>query len=152
MTGALEPESVCLDIQSVRVIVKSDRRESCITADARDVKHWHFEVPQHGLCAGLVWGDDQNDRIDASRLRPHLATLTPIENVVKDAIEFVSVQKGVGEDDARAWPARWVCGPGCLMNNNGSFCGRMAGFPRSGFSVSIALGDGVARSITSQGP
>ena len=74
-------------------------REPYITADQRDVMHWGPRLPQQGLRVGLVWRTDKLAR-DATQRGLPLHLLAPLWEV--PGVSFVSLQKGVGEDEARA--------------------------------------------------
>ncbi|MES2187621.1 MAG: tetratricopeptide repeat protein [Pseudomonadota bacterium] len=64
---------------------------------------WAARLPPHGLRVGLVWrGNVQHDN-DADRSLPGLATLAPLWQV--PGVQFISLQKMAGEDEAQHPPA-----------------------------------------------
>ena len=74
-------------------------REPYLTADQRDIVHWGPRLPQQGLRVGLVWRTWKHAQ-DAKQREVPLALLGPLWEV--PGVSFVSLQKGVGEDEARA--------------------------------------------------
>lgn len=63
---------------------------------------WADRLPPASLRVGLVWRGSAQFENDAERSLPALATLAPLWQV--PGIQFVSLQKGAGEDEAREPP------------------------------------------------
>lgn len=72
------------------------RLSSGLSAGVRDDLHSDLRI-------GLVWKGNARHHNDANRSLPSLATLAPLWTV--PGIQFVSLQKGQGEDEAQASPA-----------------------------------------------
>jgi tetratricopeptide (TPR) repeat protein len=72
-----------------------------LKADPALVERWASRLPEGGFRVGLVWRGSPTQDNDARRSLPGLATLEPLWSV--PGISFVSLQKGEGEADARAW-------------------------------------------------
>ena len=69
-----------------------------LSADPADIKRWAPLLPRAPLRVGLVWYPSTLD----GRALPSLATLAPLWRV--PGVSFVSLQKGHGENEARASP------------------------------------------------
>jgi hypothetical protein len=61
------------------------------------VASWQPRIPARGLRVGLVWKGSSNFEFNEPRSLPGLNTLTPLWRV--DGVSFVSLQKGLGEDE-----------------------------------------------------
>lgn len=70
-----------------------------IHAPTETVEYWQDRIPQTGFRVGLVWKGNPNLSTDATRSLPGLATLAPLWSV--PGVNFISLQKGHGEDEAR---------------------------------------------------
>lgn len=64
---------------------------------------WSESIPKGGLRVGLAWKGNPELANDRNRSLPSLASLRPLWDV--PGVTFVSLQKGVGEDEAAAPPA-----------------------------------------------
>lgn len=71
-----------------------------ISAAPSDVERWRLKLPQSPVRVGLVWRGDPNNPREPGRSLPSLAALAPLWQVPD--VAFVSLQKGAGEDEARA--------------------------------------------------
>ena len=69
-------------------------------ADPADVQRWRPRLPQGALRVGLVWYGGVHNIYDRWRSLPALDSLAPLWDV--PGVSFVSLQKGRGEDEARA--------------------------------------------------
>ncbi len=70
-------------------------------ADPERVARWSHRLPATGqLRVGLVWKGNPDFENDDQRSLPHLQTLAPLWQV--PGVQFVSLQKGAGEDQAVA--------------------------------------------------
>ncbi|MGH2409615.1 MAG: glycosyltransferase family 9 protein [Chloroflexota bacterium] len=67
-----------------------------------DIARWRLELPQQGLRVGVVWRGSTRTLRDPYRSLPSLAALAPLWRV--PGVQFVSLQKGAGEDEARSSP------------------------------------------------
>jgi len=70
-----------------------------LAADPARVERWRAELP-HGFKVGLAWQGAAHHKNDRNRSLPHLNTLAPLWRAPN--INFVSLQKGRGEDEAQA--------------------------------------------------
>lgn len=70
---------------------------------AAHAAQWAAASLGEGLRVGLVWQGNPRFENDAERSLPSLATLAPLAELA--GIDFVSLQKGAGEDEAAAPPA-----------------------------------------------
>ena len=66
------------------------------------VEHWRPRLPA-GFKVGLAWKGNPEHKNDTRRSLPHLSALAPLWEV--PGVSFISLQKGAGEDEARAAPA-----------------------------------------------
>ncbi|MGS0892691.1 tetratricopeptide repeat protein [Burkholderia stagnalis] len=75
-----------------------------LTPDPARIERWRarLDVLPTGPRVGLVWKGNPRHHNDAHRSLPSLALLTPLWSV--PGVNFVSLQKGQGEDDARHPP------------------------------------------------
>lgn len=73
---------------------------SYLHAQAPAVQHWAERLPAARLRVGLAWKGNAQFENDAARSLPSLDVLAPFAAV--EGIQFVSLQKGAGEDDACA--------------------------------------------------
>lgn len=64
---------------------------------------WRARLPAGGLRVGLVWKGNPRFENDADRSLPGLEVLLPLGQVA--GVQFISLQKGEGEDQARHPPA-----------------------------------------------
>ena len=64
---------------------------------------WRARVPAEGIRVGLVWKGNPQFENDADRSLPGLEVLAPLWQVA--GVQFISLQKGAGEDQARQPPA-----------------------------------------------
>lgn len=71
-------------------------------ADPGDIERWRPRLPPVGLRVGIVWRGSPGNGHDGWRSLPSLSTLAPLWEV--PGVSFVSLQKGAGEDEARACP------------------------------------------------
>lgn len=71
-----------------------------LTAEPDRMARWATRLPQAPLRVGLVWKGSPTHRNDSNRSLSSLATLAPLWAVT--GVAFVSLQKGAGEDEARA--------------------------------------------------
>ncbi|BBP01074.1 tetratricopeptide repeat protein [Sulfuriferula nivalis] len=69
-----------------------------LSADADKLSTWSKLLPMSGYKVGLVWKGNPNFENDADRSLPSLDTLAPLGTV--PGIQYVSLQKGEGEDEA----------------------------------------------------
>lgn len=67
-------------------------------ASAVDMETWKARVPADGLRVGLVWKGNPKFENDAERSLPSLEALAPLGAV--GGVRFISLQKGIGEDEA----------------------------------------------------
>ena len=65
--------------------------------------HWRTRLPTEGLRVGLVWKGNPRFENDIDRSLSGLEVLLPLGEVV--GVQFISLQKGEGEDQARHPPA-----------------------------------------------
>lgn len=82
--------------------VRSIPQQPYLRADPADIERWRSRLPESRLCVGLVWKGSVTNMYDPWRSLPSLATLAPLWQV--PGVSFVSLQKGQGEDEARACP------------------------------------------------
>jgi tetratricopeptide (TPR) repeat protein len=77
-----------------------------LTADPELVKRWaeRLAVLPAGRRIGIVWKGNPKHHNDANRSVPSIAALAPLWSV--PGLSFVSLQKGQGEDEAKAPPVR----------------------------------------------
>ena len=66
------------------------------------VRQWRDALPEGGPRVGLAWKGSTHHQNDAHRSLPHLETLAPLWQTA--GVRFVSLQKGQGEDEAKAAP------------------------------------------------
>lgn len=71
-----------------------------LSAAPADIEQWRGRLPDAPLRVGLVWRGSPTHAIDVWRSLPSLRTLAPLWEV--PGVAFVSLQKGAGEDEARA--------------------------------------------------
>lgn len=71
--------------------------------EAKRVAKWAALLTGDGLRVGLVWRGNPNFENDADRSLPSLAELAPLWGVA--GVNFISLQKGEGEDEAMHPPA-----------------------------------------------
>ncbi|MDK9723241.1 MAG: tetratricopeptide repeat protein [Sterolibacteriaceae bacterium MAG5] len=69
-----------------------------LQADPRRIVRWAADFPAAGLKVGLVWKGNPRFENDAERSLPSLEVLAPLGAVA--GVQFVSLQKGAGEDEA----------------------------------------------------
>ena len=70
-----------------------------LQADPERLQHWSQRIPVSGaLRVGLAWKGNPQFENDDQRSLPHLRTLAPLWQV--PGLQFVSLQKGAGEDEA----------------------------------------------------
>ncbi|ARU31854.1 hypothetical protein CAP31_09325 [Sulfuriferula sp. AH1] len=74
-----------------------------LTADPLKVAKWAALLPASGLRVGLAWKGNPRFENDADRSLPSLAMLAPLGHVSE--LQFVSLQKGAGEEKATNPPA-----------------------------------------------
>ncbi|MDB5970431.1 MAG: tetratricopeptide repeat-containing protein [Hydrocarboniphaga sp.] len=74
-----------------------------LKAPSERLDQWKDQLPPRGLRVGLVWKGSKNHKNDLNRSLPGLAALAPLWSV--PGIQFISLQKGQGEDEAAAPPA-----------------------------------------------
>lgn len=67
-----------------------------------DIERWRCRLPMAPFRVGLVWRGSTRTPRDPVRSLPSLATLASVLQV--PGVTFVSLQKGAGEDEARAAP------------------------------------------------
>jgi len=67
------------------------------------VNEWRKKLPETGLRIGLVWKGNPKFENDADRSIPSLKMLVPLGAIPN--IQFISLQKGAGEDEAENPPA-----------------------------------------------
>ncbi len=65
---------------------------------------WRRRLPKTGIRVGLVWKGNAGHNNDSNRSLPNLAVLAPLWQV--PGINFISLQKGQGEDEAVAVSTR----------------------------------------------
>jgi hypothetical protein len=77
------------------------------------VEHWRGMLPQNGLRVGLAWRGNSNFENDADRSLPSLMALAPLGAVAGSgaSLHFVSLQKGLGEDEALVPPVGMALHP-----------------------------------------
>ncbi len=78
-------------------------------APAELIEKWAALLPQAGLRVGLVWKGNPLFENDADRSLPSLDVLAPLGAVAN--VNFVSLQKGAGEEEALHPPARLASHP-----------------------------------------
>ncbi len=66
------------------------------------IAKWSPRLPRDGLRVGIVWQGNHRNPNDADRSLPHLSALAPLWSV--PGVQFVSLQKGPAEDQARDPP------------------------------------------------
>ncbi len=66
------------------------------------IAHWKPRLPGDGFRVGLVWRGNAKHHNDDDRSLPGLSTLAPLWTV--PGVRFVSLQRGSGEDEAKAPP------------------------------------------------
>ncbi|MBV8635563.1 MAG: tetratricopeptide repeat protein [Burkholderiaceae bacterium] len=71
-----------------------------LSPDPQRVRQWGHALPEQGIKIGLAWKGNERHRNDANRSLPQLDILAPLWQV--QGVQFISVQKGRGEDEARA--------------------------------------------------
>jgi tetratricopeptide (TPR) repeat protein len=76
---------------------RPDRLPYLRAAESR-LEAWRARIPHTGMRVGLVWRGRETHRNDSNRSLPGLATLAPLWNV--PGVQFISLQKGAGEEDA----------------------------------------------------
>jgi len=74
-----------------------------VFADPAKLAKWSGLLPVTGLKVGLVWQGNPNFENDADRSLPSLELLAPLGRVA--GVQFISLQKGKGEEEARHPPA-----------------------------------------------
>lgn len=74
-----------------------------LQASAERVQHWCAQLPAKGIRVGLVWKGNPRFENDADRSLAGLALLAPLWQVA--GVQFISLQKGEGEDQALHPPA-----------------------------------------------
>lgn len=74
-----------------------------LQGEAERVAKWRVQLPVQGLRVGLVWKGNPKFENDADRSLPGLALLAPLWQVA--GVQFISLQKGAGEDEAGNPPA-----------------------------------------------
>jgi tetratricopeptide (TPR) repeat protein len=75
-------------------------RSPYLLADPVRVAYWRTRLPQAAPRVGLVWKGSPVHANDANRSLPSLAVLDSVLAI--PGIAFISLQKGAGEDEARA--------------------------------------------------
>lgn len=73
-----------------------------LRAPAERIEKWSKLLPEGNLRVGLVWKGNPQFENDADRSLPALELLAPLGTVA--GVNFVSLQKGAGEDEARQPP------------------------------------------------
>jgi Flp pilus assembly protein TadD len=73
-----------------------------LQAPANRIERWAPLLPRDGLRVGLVWKGNVQFENDADRSLPSLEILAPLWTVA--GVNFVSLQKGAGEDEAAKPP------------------------------------------------
>lgn len=71
-----------------------------LSADPARAASWAARLPAGRMTVGLAWKGNPDFENDADRSLPSLATLEPLGAVA--GVQFVSLQKGPGEDDTSA--------------------------------------------------
>ncbi|MEC5216310.1 Flp pilus assembly protein TadD [Actimicrobium sp. GrIS 1.19] len=71
--------------------------------DPTRVAHWQARLPVTGMKVGLAWKGNPRFENDADRSLPALDILAPLGRVA--GVQFVSLQKGPGEEQASSPPA-----------------------------------------------
>jgi hypothetical protein len=66
-------------------------------------ERWSSQIPDGGFRVGLVWKGNSFHHNDMHRSLPDSATLAPLWSV--PGVRFISLQKGMGEDEAAKPPA-----------------------------------------------
>ena len=74
-----------------------------LLADPAKVAAWSKLLPPSGIRVGLVWKGNPCFENDGDRSLPSLDVLAPLSSVT--GVQFVSLQKGPGEEEARHPPA-----------------------------------------------
>ena len=74
-----------------------------LSADAALAAQWAAALPEAPLRVGLAWRGNPNFENDADRSLPSLQMLAPLG--AADGVQFVSLQKGLGESEALQAPA-----------------------------------------------
>jgi Flp pilus assembly protein TadD len=74
-----------------------------LQAEPSRVAKWASLIPQTGFRVGLVWKGNPKFENDADRSLPSLDVLAPLGAIA--GVNFVSLQKGAGEDEAAHPPA-----------------------------------------------
>lgn len=74
-----------------------------LVADPLKAAKWSALLPASGLRIGLAWKGNPHFENDADRSLPSLDVLAPLGRV--SGVQFVSLQKGAGEDEAKHPPA-----------------------------------------------
>ena len=74
-----------------------------LSADPAKLAKWSRLLPASGVCVGLAWKGNPDFENDGDRSLPSLDLLAPLGSVA--GVNFVSLQKGAGEDEARRPPA-----------------------------------------------
>ncbi|HSH97167.1 MAG: tetratricopeptide repeat protein [Methylophilaceae bacterium] len=74
-----------------------------IKAPAGLAAKWTEKLPENGLRVGLVWKGNPKFENDIDRSIPSLQMLAPLGNIPN--IQYISLQKGAGEDEAENPPA-----------------------------------------------
>lgn len=74
-----------------------------LQADPEHIEKWRPRLATPGRRVGLVWRGNPAHENDVARSLPGLATLAPLWSV--PGVSFISLQKGVGENEADAPPA-----------------------------------------------
>ncbi len=69
-----------------------------LRAAPEEVLSWRSRLPLDGFRVGLAWKGNPRFENDGERSLPHLGLLAPLAAVGR--VRFVSLQKGVGEDEA----------------------------------------------------
>jgi Tfp pilus assembly protein PilF len=73
-----------------------------LSASLVDIEKWKARLPADGLRVGLAWQGNPKFENDADRSLPSLDALAPLGAV--SGVRFISLQKGVGEDEAARPP------------------------------------------------
>ncbi|MFT4505592.1 tetratricopeptide repeat protein [Caballeronia sp. 15711] len=96
------PMSVPLHLRTAMDTIPDPVR---LTSDALRVEHWRARLATlpPGRKIGLVWKGNPKHHNDINRSLPSLATLAPLWSV--PGVNFVSLQKGQGEEEGQSPPA-----------------------------------------------
>ncbi|NUY30697.1 tetratricopeptide repeat protein [Paraburkholderia sp. JPY303] len=88
----------------LRTTLDTIPRPARMSAEPALIEHWRptLDALPPGHRVGLVWKGNAKHHNDANRSMPSLATLAPLWTV--PGLNFVSLQKGQGEDEARNPP------------------------------------------------